>query len=81
MLPILLPIAWLVVMALFMAVCRMAARGDGQLPTDVARPTRRIDAGLVVWDEGQAPTRPHARRSHRAHSRRNARGVRTHGVR
>lgn len=81
MLPILLLIVWLAVMALFVAICRMAAHGDAQPAPDATRPARTIGAGLVVWEEEQPSTRPHAGRWHVAHWRPTARGVRTHSAR
>ncbi len=76
MLPILLSTAWLTVMVLFVAICRMAARGDAQPAPGAPASPRRVNAGLVVWEEPVA-SRPHTLRSHKLA----VRGVRTHGAR
>ncbi len=54
MLWILIPVAWLTVFILCVAICRMAARGDAQpapgAPQSSRHPAIIID-GRVVWEE------------------------------
>lgn len=57
MLLLLAPIAWLAVMTLFAALCRMAAHGDvaamAAPPPAAAEHSRPFRDGLAVW-EGRA---------------------------
>jgi hypothetical protein len=52
MLLILIPVAWLVVIVFFVAICRAAARGDS-MPAPIPEPSSRpgID-GPLVWEDG-----------------------------
>jgi hypothetical protein len=51
MLLILIPIAWLTVITVFVAVCRMAARGDVP-PAGVREHSPRTPVdGLTLWDD------------------------------
>jgi hypothetical protein len=51
MLFILIPIAWLAIVTLVVAICRMAARGDAiQLGVTDRRP-RVVGDGLVIWED------------------------------
>jgi hypothetical protein len=58
MLWILIPVAWLTVFVLCVAICRMAARGDAQpapgAPQSSRHPAIIIIDGLVVWEEPSA---------------------------
>jgi hypothetical protein len=51
MLLIALIAAWLVVTTLIVAVCRMAANGDRMTQALDTAPSRRVAAGLTVWDD------------------------------
>lgn len=52
MLLILIPIAWLTVVTVFVAVCRMAARGDvAPAPPPREQSPRTPVGGLTVWEE------------------------------
>jgi hypothetical protein len=52
MLLILIPIAWLAVVTVFVAVCQASASGEAAA-TGEERPYR-VSAGLVVWDRDAA---------------------------
>jgi hypothetical protein len=52
MLLILIPIAWLAVVTLFVAVCLAAARADAAPPRVDEQDRDAIGDGLVVWDAG-----------------------------
>ncbi len=62
MLLILIPIAWLTVVTVFVAVGRMAARGDGPAPPARELSSRTSVDGLTVWEDsvevGLKDTRP-----------------------
>jgi hypothetical protein len=68
MLFIVIPIAWLTVVTLFVAVCRSAARGDGRRApseSDGTTVNTSID-GLVLWEDpaevalrDMRPRKPH----------------------
>lgn len=63
MLLILIPIAWISVVALVLVACRMAAKADAE-PTLATGPEgRSVREGLVVWD---SPT-PSPRRRRGGH--------------
>jgi hypothetical protein len=64
MLFILIPIAWLSILALFVAVCRAAADGDAQLSPAAPPLSGPIGTRLVLAHDLLAPARS-ARRPHR----------------
>jgi high-affinity K+ transport system ATPase subunit B len=85
MLFILIPIAWLTVVVLFAAICRSAARGDGDASrAQLERKTRTLDtsiAGLVLWED-QLDVSLQDKRTHKARRRTLAgHGLPRHGVR
>ena len=65
MLFILIPITWLAVLTLFVAVCRAAADGDGQLSPSAPALSGPIGTKLVLAPASATPTgaarRPHFR--------------------
>jgi hypothetical protein len=63
MLFILIPIIWLAVLTLFVAVCRVAAEGDAQLVSQAQTPASRIGVKLTL---SRTPS-PHASRTRRAY--------------
>jgi hypothetical protein len=64
MLLLLIPIVWLALLTLFVALCRVAAQGDAQLAASAPALSGPIGLKLVL---SQAPTPPSAsaRRPHR----------------
>ena len=73
---ILIPLAWLAVLTLFVAICRMAALGDAT-PVPVAEwSSRRIGDGLVVWED---PSEVALMDQRRGKTRREQR-LATHGI-
>jgi hypothetical protein len=79
MLIILIPTVWVSLIVLFVAVCKMAARGDATpLSFSAEQPAHRVDAGLVIWESAaEVSVRDHRVRSGRAARRRAA----VHGIR
>jgi hypothetical protein len=60
MLLILIPIAWLAVVTMFVAVCQASASGEAAVaPSE--EPGYRIREGLVVWDRDAAIALRYAR--------------------
>jgi hypothetical protein len=54
MLLLLIPIAWLVVVTVLLAICQAAARGDARsIPGEEASP-EVVRPGLVVWEQSAA---------------------------
>ncbi len=74
-------VAWISLIALFVAVCRMAAHGDavGSVTTTV-KPGREIDAGLVLWEDPAEELTVEDRRSRSAQRKRRS-WVTAHGAR
>jgi hypothetical protein len=74
---LLIPIAWLVVVTVLLAVCQAAARGDASSMPGEEAPPEVIRPGLVVWEESAA----RALRADAAAQRRHAtaRGRQHHG--
>jgi hypothetical protein len=58
MLLILIPIAWLTVVTVFVAICRMAARGDvsSAPPVQEQNPRTAGDSWLTMWEDQTAVT-------------------------
>jgi hypothetical protein len=54
MLLILIPIAWLALATLTLAICRAAARGDGAPAAGMEDHLRSIGGGLVIFEEPPA---------------------------
>lgn len=82
MLFILIPIAWLAVVILFMAICQMAARGDAESVPRTEQPSpSMLASGVFVWEQEPVPLVqvPWAKKRTGVLSR--ALGVRAHGVR
>ncbi len=83
MLLILIPIAWLTVLALVVSVCRMAAQGDAA-PAPAAKSTQRaisIGDGLVIWKDNPE-VKLQDKRRRKAHGRElAAHGMLHHGTR
>ena len=71
MLLLLIPIAWLLVVALLLAVCRSAGRAEAPRLAKRETPPEVIRDGLVVWDPvaARALRAPYARRDERVHGR------------
>lgn len=65
MLFIVIPIAWLAVITLFIAVCRVAAGGDAEPSLAADLSSGSIGERLVLSDAHFAPV-PHSGRAHRA---------------
>jgi hypothetical protein len=66
MLFILIPIAWLAVLTLFIAVCRIAARGDTLTAPVAEQSPRAVSDGLVVWEDPfEVALQDKRRRKHR----------------
>lgn len=63
MLFILIPIIWLAVLSLFVAVCRVAAEGDAQLASQTRTPGGQIGIKLAL---SRAPS-AHSSRTRRAY--------------
>jgi hypothetical protein len=65
MLLILIPIAWLAVLTLLVAACRVAAQGDAQLSSSARTPIASIGLKLILPREPSslpiAARRPHRR--------------------
>jgi hypothetical protein len=86
MLLIVIPIAWLAVIALFVAVCRIAADADAGPSPATGPPTGSIGQRLILSSSQPAPA-PHSGRAHRARSPLSAghparrRRVAAHGIR
>jgi hypothetical protein len=87
MLLILIPIAWLAVVTIVVAVCRATPRGEAGGVHGEAH-VHRLSEGLVVWDRDsaivlrQSRNRPgSAAREHRPGRARRAARVAAHGVR
>jgi hypothetical protein len=59
---ILIPIAWLAVVTLFVAVCQASAKGESSADPGVHR-AYRIRDGLVVWDRDAALALRHQQRA------------------
>lgn len=81
MLLILIPIAWLTVVTVFVAICRMAARGDvsSSRPVQEQSPRTAGDSWLTMWEDPAAVALHDQRRRK---PRRLARhGLTHHGVR
>jgi hypothetical protein len=75
MLLILIPIAWLTVVTLFVAICRTAARGDAAPERPAAQPiARAVGEGLLLWEDPLEVTLQDKRRRNRG--RLTAHGVR-----
>jgi hypothetical protein len=53
---ILIPLAWLAVVALFIAICQAASRGE-EPAQDIDVAGRSLGPGLVVWERPSAPMR------------------------
>jgi hypothetical protein len=64
MLLLLIPIAWLTVLTLFVALCRVAAQGDAQLSASAPALSGPIGMKLTLSQAPAAPTAS-ARRPHR----------------
>jgi hypothetical protein len=64
MLFILVPIAWLAIMTLLVAACRVAAQGDAQLSSPAHAPSGPIGFKLILPRES-SPLPIAARRPHR----------------
>jgi hypothetical protein len=86
MLLILIPIAWLAVLTVFVAVCRIAADADAPPSSSVRSPSAPIGVKLVLSGAPSTPAsdarRPHRReqlKPRRAAPRR--RRVAAHGIR
>jgi hypothetical protein len=54
---ILIPLAWLAVVALFIAICQAAARGEEEPVRVIDVPSRSLGPGLLVWEESSGPMR------------------------
>jgi hypothetical protein len=54
---ILIPLAWLAVVALFIAICQAASRGEREPAQVIDVPGRSLGPGLVVWEQSSAPMR------------------------
>jgi hypothetical protein len=65
---LLIPIAWLTVVGIVVAVCKASAHGDAQQTNPLPEPAHEIAPGLVVWDPA-----PQARTSVRAQRARSVR--------
>ena len=84
MLFILIPVAWLALIALVAAVCRAASRGDAEPALVIEATACPLRPGLVVWEQalGTARSRrqfrrPAPRHGARARSQRlSAQGIR-----
>jgi hypothetical protein len=79
----LIPIAWLLIAAVVIAVCKAAARADAQPAPRIETPGRTLRPGLVVWEGRSAPIRvrrPLGGRPLRHGARARSRGV-AHSVR
>lgn len=57
MLFILIPLAWLAIVALFIAICQSASRGDAEPVRVIDAPSHSLRPGLVVWEESSAAAR------------------------
>ncbi len=76
MLFVLIPVAWLAILALFVAVCRAAADGDAQLSPTAPPLSGPIGMRLTLAPAPAAPRRP-ARRPHRRQSPQRGAGAAT----
>ncbi len=70
MLFILIPIAWLGILTLFVALCHTAAQGDAQLSAGAPAPSGSIGVKLRLSSAPQAPSRELRRPHHRPAPRR-----------
>jgi hypothetical protein len=68
MLIVLLLISWLAIMALFVAICHMAARGDAASAPPAEQAEHGAIDGVVVWSE-PPPAAPRESRVHRPRGR------------
>ena len=64
MLLLLIPIAWLVLLTLFVALCRVAAQGDAQLVASAPALSGPIGLKLIL-SQAATPASASARRPHR----------------
>jgi hypothetical protein len=60
---ILIPLAWLTIVALFIAICESASRGDTEPVQVIEAPSHSPRPGLVVWE--QSPVSALVRRPRR----------------
>jgi hypothetical protein len=75
---ILIPLAWLAVLTLFVAICRMAALGDDAAPGPVEeRSSHRVGDGLVIWED-PSEVALKDQRGRKSHS---GQRLATHGIR
>jgi len=82
---ILVPVAWLAVVALIVAICRMAAKGDGRRACAVEDAPIAARNGLVIWElpaTGAVPDRlPVEPRPQGSRAARRRRLIAGHGAR
>ncbi|HYM54640.1 MAG TPA: hypothetical protein VES97_04715 [Solirubrobacteraceae bacterium] len=84
MLLVLIPIGWLAAATLFVALCRMAARGDvtyARAAEATPRPIHSIAGRLVVWDDRSSLALRDRRSRRTAHPAARSRRATTHGLR
>jgi len=51
---LLIPIAWLAIVTLFVAVCQVSARSEDASPASEEERAYRLGEGLVVWEHPSA---------------------------
>jgi hypothetical protein len=81
---ILIPVAWLAVTALVVAVCRAASRGDTEPALVIEATAHPLRPGLVVWEQasGTARSRRQFRRPEPRHgARTRSQRLSAHGIR
>ena len=84
MLLILIPIAWLAVLTVFVAICRIAAEADAEPSPFAGSPTGPIGLRVTLSRAPRPPRATHTRRGELLEGRRRAprrRQVAAHGIR
>jgi hypothetical protein len=91
MLLLLIPVGWLAVVTVFVAVCQAAARAEAPAVPAEADPPEVVSEGLVVWDRAAAEMlrakyagrcqQARVRRKLQAPPVRRARRIAAHGIR
>jgi hypothetical protein len=76
---VLIPLAWLAIVTLFVALCMAASRSDAHPTLVIEASDRALPSGVVLWEEARRERplrRPQLRAGRRVRSRRLAHGVR-----